>query len=170
VAEVKKLRPGSEMCIICGNEDALTIGYELPEFDTRVMLCSDHRNYAFMTREDRDTVRNSTTPDVAYDRIIKESEQPKLPAGGLLPPPPASGSSRTTGWVEHDEEVNHPSYYNSHPSGIECVEITKWMSAPIAQAVQYLWRSGLKEGQPSVKDYEKAIWWIRIQIGMEDNA
>jgi len=35
-------------------------------------------------------------------------------------------------------QVNHPAHYNSHPSGIECIEIIRPMHCDLANAVKYL--------------------------------
>ncbi|WP_080975512.1 exonuclease domain-containing protein [Moraxella canis] len=60
--------------------------------------------------------------------------------------------------------VNHPKHYTSHPSGIECIEITRHMGFNLGNAVKYLWRNGLKDGQPAIQDLEKAIWYIQDEI------
>ncbi len=44
----------------------------------------------------------------------------------------------------HDP-VNSPSHYTSHPSGVECREITRHYSCMIGAAIKYLWRAGLKQ-------------------------
>lgn len=67
--------------------------------------------------------------------------------------------------MKHDP-VNHPSHYTSHPSGIECIEVTRHMSFNIGNAIKYLWRNGLKEAEPSIKDLRKSIWYINDQIKM----
>lgn len=61
------------------------------------------------------------------------------------------------------ETVNHPKHYNSHPSGIECIEIIRWMPYNIGAAMKYLWRSGLKSDNP-IEDLEKAIWYLQDEI------
>ena len=63
-----------------------------------------------------------------------------------------------------NDPVHHPSHYTSHPSGIECIEITRHMSFNIGNAIKYLWRNGKKDGQPAVQDLEKAIWYIQDEI------
>ena len=69
----------------------------------------------------------------------------------------------------HDP-VKNPSHYCSHPSGIECIEVTEHMNFTIGNAIKYLWRAGLKseEGlmQPTktIQDLEKAIWYIQREI------
>lgn len=63
-----------------------------------------------------------------------------------------------------DDPVNHPKHYNSHPSGVECIEITRHMSFNLGNAMKYLWRNGLKDGTPDIEDLEKAIWYIRDEI------
>ncbi|MCC2279539.1 DUF3310 domain-containing protein [Streptomyces sp. ET3-23] len=58
--------------------------------------------------------------------------------------------------------VNHPAHYTSHPSGIECIEITKHMNFPLGNAIKYLWRADLKGN--AVEDLEKAKRYIEIEI------
>jgi len=74
------------------------------------------------------------------------------------------------------DNVNHPSHYTSHPSKIECIEITKHYDFPIGSAFKYLWRAGLKQEQgmedkkKEIEDLKKAIWYIETKIKMlEDN-
>ncbi len=58
--------------------------------------------------------------------------------------------------------VNHPNHYTNHPSGIECIEITKHMSFCLGSAFKYIWRAGLKG---SVKeDLQKAIKYLEFEI------
>ena len=66
--------------------------------------------------------------------------------------------------TQEDDPVNHPSHYTSHPSGIEAIEITRHMSFNLGNAMKYLWRNGLKDGQPAVQDLEKAVWYIQDEI------
>lgn len=66
--------------------------------------------------------------------------------------------------------VDHPLYYNSHPSGIECIEIARHYCFSIGNAIKYLWRAGLKQevGKSDVakeiEDLEKAKWYIDDRI------
>lgn len=65
--------------------------------------------------------------------------------------------------------VNHPPHYNSHPSGVECIEIVRHMTYNIGTAIKYLWRAGLKEGRgkqidKTIEDIEKAIWYLRDEV------
>ena len=46
------------------------------------------------------------------------------------------------------DNVNHPEYYISDPSGIECIQITRHRNFNIGNAIKYLWRAGLKQ-EPS---------------------
>lgn len=57
------------------------------------------------------------------------------------------------------ESVNHPAHYNSHPSGVECIELVQWLPFNLGNAVKYLWRKDDK-GKPQ-EDIEKAIWYIK---------
>ncbi len=68
------------------------------------------------------------------------------------------------------DNVNHPSHYTSHPSGVECIEITRHYCFTIGSAIKYLWRAGLKkeEGltnrEKEIEDLEKAVWYIKDRI------
>ena len=61
-----------------------------------------------------------------------------------------------------DSEVNHPSHYINHPSGVECITITEHFNFCIGNAIKYLWRSGLKQNE--IEDLKKAIWYIEREI------
>lgn len=59
--------------------------------------------------------------------------------------------------------VNHPKHYNTHPSGVECIDIVESMTFNVGNAVKYLWRAG--EKGDAIEDLEKASWYIRREIG-----
>ena len=63
--------------------------------------------------------------------------------------------------VENDP-VNHPSHYTSHPSGVECIQVTEHMSFNVGNAIKYLWRAGQKGAQ--LQDLEKARWYVDREI------
>lgn len=58
--------------------------------------------------------------------------------------------------------VNHPPHYTSHPSGVECIQVTEHYGFCIGSAIKYLWRAGLKGD--AIEDLEKAVWYIRREI------
>jgi hypothetical protein len=61
-----------------------------------------------------------------------------------------------------NDAVSHPKHYTSHPSGIECIQVTEHMNFNLGNAVKYLWRSGKKEKQ--IEDLKKAAWYINREI------
>lgn len=61
---------------------------------------------------------------------------------------------------EHDP-VNHPKHYTNHPSGIECIQVTRHMGFNLGNAVKYIWRADLKNG---VEDLQKAVWYLQDEI------
>ena len=71
-----------------------------------------------------------------------------------------------------EDKVNHPSHYTSHPSGVECIQITRWHDFCIGNAIKYLWRAGLKadadmtQKEKNIEDLKKAIWYINEEISM----
>lgn len=63
--------------------------------------------------------------------------------------------------TKHDP-VNSPKHYTNHPSGLECIQVTRHMGFNLGNAVKYIWRSDLK--QAPVEDLKKAIWYIQDEI------
>ena len=68
------------------------------------------------------------------------------------------------------DNVNSPKHYTQHPSGIECIVITRHHDFCTGNAIKYLWRAGLKEDismsetDKEIEDLEKAVWYIRDKI------
>lgn len=66
--------------------------------------------------------------------------------------------------IEHtkNDNVEHPKHYTSHPSGIECIEVTRHMGFNLGNAVKYIWRADLKND--AIEDLEKAVWYLMDEI------
>ena len=62
------------------------------------------------------------------------------------------------------DQVNHPSHYTSHPSGIEALQVTRHMNFNVGNAMKYLWRAGLKNEDKHIEDLKKAIFYINDEI------
>lgn len=58
--------------------------------------------------------------------------------------------------------VNHPPHYTSHPSGVECIQITEHMGFNLGNALKYIWRADLKGS--AVEDLEKAVFYINREL------
>ena len=61
------------------------------------------------------------------------------------------------------DAVDHPAHYVTHPSGVECIQITEHMTFSLGNAVKYIWRAGLKSPSP-IEDLMKARWYIDREI------
>lgn len=57
-----------------------------------------------------------------------------------------------------NDPVNHPSHYTSHPSGIECLEVTRLCGFSLGCAVKYAWRFQDKNG---AEDLRKARFYLK---------
>lgn len=62
--------------------------------------------------------------------------------------------------LAHDS-VNHPKHYTQHPSGVECIDITRHMGFNVGNAMKYIWRADLKNG---TEDIRKAIWYLEDEL------
>lgn len=66
---------------------------------------------------------------------------------------------------EHNDPVNHPRHYTTHPSGLECIQISRHLTSDVGQAVQYVWRSEDKNGD---EDLAKAAWYLSDALAFDD--
>lgn len=64
---------------------------------------------------------------------------------------------------DKEDNVNNPKHYNSHPSGVKCIEIVEWMSFNLGTAMTYIWRCNDKYDDP-IEDLQKAIWYLNREI------
>lgn len=62
-----------------------------------------------------------------------------------------------------DGKVHHPEHYNSHPSGVECIDVIEHLPHNVGAAVKYLWRCDHKHPNPDA-DLRKAAWFILREI------
>jgi len=58
--------------------------------------------------------------------------------------------------------VAHPKHYTSHPSGVECIQVTEHMGFNLGNAMKYVWRADLKG--KAIEDLKKAAWYIQREI------
>jgi hypothetical protein len=55
------------------------------------------------------------------------------------------------------DAVNHPRHYNNHPSGIECIDVTRLCLFDMGNAIKYVWRHPDKNGD---EDLRKASFYL----------
>ena len=65
------------------------------------------------------------------------------------------------------DNVNHPPHYTQHPSGVECIEITRHMGSNLGNAIKYIWRADLKND--AIEDLKKAVFYINDEIERRSN-
>lgn len=63
--------------------------------------------------------------------------------------------------AEAPDMVNAPPHYRWHPSGFECIDITRHCSFAVGNAIKYLWRSSHKNGY---EDLKKCLFYINDEI------
>ena len=65
-----------------------------------------------------------------------------------------------------NDPVNHPKHYTSHPSGIECIQITEHMGFNLGNALKYIWRADLKGD--AIEDMKKAVFYLNRELALRD--
>ena len=66
--------------------------------------------------------------------------------------------------MKNEDAVNHPRHYTGHPSGVECIAITRHMSFNLGNVVKYLWRAGKKDSSKELEDLKKARFYLDDEI------
>lgn len=66
-----------------------------------------------------------------------------------------------------NDNVEHPKHYNEHPSGIECITITRHMSFNLGNVFKYIWRN---EGKNGLEDLKKAKWYLEDEIKKREDT
>lgn len=101
---------------------------------------------------------------------------PKKDSVHSVPYYPLDGEEQVTvvGKVNKDEldndnlkETNdpiNPNHYKSHPSGIECIEISSGFDFLLGNVIKYVWRAGLKDSDSYLQDLEKALWYLNKKV------
>jgi hypothetical protein len=64
--------------------------------------------------------------------------------------------------IFNEDKVNHPRHYKSHPSGIECIQVTEHLNFCLGNAIKYIWRADDKEND--IEDLRKAVWYVNREI------
>ena len=64
--------------------------------------------------------------------------------------------------LQMTDQVNNPKHYTSHPSGVECIQITEHMGFCLGNAIKYIWRADEKGND--IEDLRKAKWYIEREI------
>lgn len=147
-------------CFTCGKP--LPKGVD-PLADITHPFCSEHCAYSatglFLATPSKET--NQTTDGYP----MSESLKAKADVGGRpLDPQQLVDIVKEVSKPKDHDPVNHPSHYTSHPSGVECITITRHMTFNIGNVIKYVWRSGLKGEAPAVQDLKKAAFYLNDEI------
>lgn len=60
------------------------------------------------------------------------------------------------------DPVSKPEHYNSHPSGIEAIEVTENYMTNLGNPIKYLWRLGQKDA--TAQELGKTRWYVLREI------
>lgn len=67
--------------------------------------------------------------------------------------------------------VNHPPHYNSHPAGIEAIDVLRHSTDyDLGQAMKYVWRVNWGGKTNDVEDINKAIWYLQDWLAKQDTS
>jgi hypothetical protein len=67
-----------------------------------------------------------------------------------------------------NDAVNNPKHYTSHPSGLQCIELSRHLNFNRGNALKYIWRAERKENK--TQDIEKAKWYLLDEFNNMKNA
>ena len=69
---------------------------------------------------------------------------------------------RTPKEIKDNDPVDRPAHYMDHPSGFECIQVTRWFNFNLGNVIKYIWRSE-KKGK-TVEDLKKARFYLEDEI------
>lgn len=55
-------------------------------------------------------------------------------------------------------DIINPAHYKGHPSGVECIDVSRFLGFSLGNAFKYVYRAGQKG--PALDDYRKAVWYV----------
>lgn len=61
------------------------------------------------------------------------------------------------------DNINHSTWYNKNPSGIECIEVASHFNFNLGNVIKYIWRAGLKTDN-AIEDLKKALFYLNYEI------
>ena len=61
------------------------------------------------------------------------------------------------------DKIN-PEHYEYRRGGVTAVDITETFNFNLGNAVKYIWRAGLKEGETADDDLKKAVWYLEREL------
>ena len=65
-----------------------------------------------------------------------------------------------------NDPVEHPGHYTSHPSGVECLDITEHMNFCLGNVFKYIWRCDEKGN--ALEDLKKARFYLDREIARRE--
>src|SRR5581483_2936486 len=75
------------------------------------------------------------------EKVREAVQQELLPKTEDPPPVPSPLKMTLQSTQTSPDMVNHPPHYTSHPSGVECIQVTEHMNFCLGNAIKYLWRA-----------------------------
>ena len=139
--------------------------------DTKVMTTCSKCKTTVIIHGDIDTSTTAICPACGITISVKDAPNDTHPLGQTPIMHAVGTKPMTTEDIVRTSDdfkilitdpVNHPAHYTKHPSGIECIQITRHMNFNIGNAIKYLWRAGKKDAE--VQDLKKAVWYIQDEI------
>jgi hypothetical protein len=117
-------------------------------------------------KEVTDVLDLQEVADLSVAEIIQASEKTNVETMANVAHKLTQGKSKVRKEKVKADMVNNPPHYTSHPSGIECIQITEHMGFNLGNALKYIWRADLKGS--AVEDLEKAIFYINRELDKRD--
>ena len=69
------------------------------------------------------------------------------------------------GGVKVADATNPAHYRNGFSNGAEVIDITEALSYNRGNAIKYLARAGQKDPDKEIEDLEKALWYVKRELG-----
>lgn len=143
----------------------------LPEFDDSVYLSPGEieelmagktivKAFSFDKENFRGVIGSRAKDYEAVESSLPQGQGSTIPEMvGLMPSDPDWEQVDT---VAKFHEIYKAEHYNSHPSGVECIEIVEHMNFCLGNVMKYIWRADHKE--IPLKNLKKAAYYLNREI------
>src|ERR1039457_615432 len=120
--------------------------------------CPFHNQYTFQQEQERKRAEMARQSDNDKPVKLKDFESEAL-ADMAADYERRSGEDR-----RKFDEIQKAQHYNSHASGIECIDVARHDTFNVGTCKKYLWRHGLKGDENAIKDLKKAIYYLNDEV------
>jgi hypothetical protein len=132
--------------------------------DSRIKVTEEPKKFGDLGPQEQEVIRKAYSEGRCGYQTLEKTWHPVTVKQG-----PYDDSTYRISEPQHQSDgeseedvVNHPQHYTSHPSNVECIQVTRHMGFNLGNVLKYVWRADLKG--KAIEDLEKAQFYLADEI------